>query len=108
MQVSAAPTHHQLLRPSPAGTHFRRLIPEEGAAAERPEDVKRIIFCTGKVYYELTKERKRRGMEANVAIARIEQVHTHAHSLMLCNMQLCPSYTRAVFQILCHCRKHKT
>lgn len=57
-----------------AGTHFLRLIPEDGVAAERPEEVKRLIFCTGKVYYELTKERKNRGMEGSVAIARMEQV----------------------------------
>lgn len=58
-----------------AGTHFQRLIPEVGVAAERPEAVKRLIFCTGKVYYELTKERKSRGLEDTVAISRIEQVH---------------------------------
>jgi len=46
-------------------------------ASERPEEVKRLIFCTGKVYYELTKERRSRGMEATVAIARIEQVLVH-------------------------------
>lgn len=37
--------------------------------------MKRLIFCTGKVYYELTKERKSRDMERTVAIARMEQVH---------------------------------
>uniref|UniRef100_A0A669CKQ0 2-oxoglutarate dehydrogenase complex component E1 n=1 Tax=Oreochromis niloticus TaxID=8128 RepID=A0A669CKQ0_ORENI len=56
------------------GTHFQRLIPEAGVAAERPEAVKRLIFCTGKVYYELTKERKSRGLEDTVAISRIEQL----------------------------------
>uniref|UniRef100_A0A3P9H5J6 2-oxoglutarate dehydrogenase complex component E1 n=1 Tax=Oryzias latipes TaxID=8090 RepID=A0A3P9H5J6_ORYLA len=56
------------------GTHFQRLIPDGGVAAERPEEVKRLIFCTGKVYYELTKERKNRGMEGAVAIARMEQL----------------------------------
>uniref|UniRef100_A0A3Q4GTP5 2-oxoglutarate dehydrogenase complex component E1 n=1 Tax=Neolamprologus brichardi TaxID=32507 RepID=A0A3Q4GTP5_NEOBR len=56
------------------GTHFQRLIPEVGVAAERPEAVKRLIFCTGKVYYELTKERKSRGLENTVAISRIEQL----------------------------------
>uniref|UniRef100_A0AAX7U3Z0 2-oxoglutarate dehydrogenase complex component E1 n=1 Tax=Astatotilapia calliptera TaxID=8154 RepID=A0AAX7U3Z0_ASTCA len=56
------------------GTHFQRLIPEVGVAAERPEAVKRLIFCTGKVYYELTKERKSRGLEDTVAISRIEQL----------------------------------
>lgn len=62
-----------LLIPRP-GSEFQRLIPEDGVAAQRPEEVKRLIFCTGKVYYELTKERKNREMDATVAIARIEQV----------------------------------
>uniref|UniRef100_H3CJZ9 2-oxoglutarate dehydrogenase complex component E1 n=1 Tax=Tetraodon nigroviridis TaxID=99883 RepID=H3CJZ9_TETNG len=56
------------------GTHFQRLIPEDGAAAQRPEEVKRLIFCTGKVFYELIKDRKTREMEASVAISRIEQL----------------------------------
>uniref|UniRef100_A0A8D3CI18 2-oxoglutarate dehydrogenase complex component E1 n=1 Tax=Scophthalmus maximus TaxID=52904 RepID=A0A8D3CI18_SCOMX len=56
------------------GTHFQRLIPEAGLASQRPDEVKRLIFCTGKVYYELTKERKGRGLEGDVAIARIEQL----------------------------------
>lgn len=59
------------------GTHFRRLIPEEGTASQNPAGVKRIIFCTGKVYYDLTKQRNSKEMEATVAIVRVEQVlHT--------------------------------
>uniref|UniRef100_A0A3B3REN7 2-oxoglutarate dehydrogenase complex component E1 n=1 Tax=Paramormyrops kingsleyae TaxID=1676925 RepID=A0A3B3REN7_9TELE len=56
------------------GTHFSRLIPEEGPATQKPSNVKRLIFCTGKVYYELTRERKARDLEDTVAIARIEQL----------------------------------
>ncbi|MBN3296954.1 ODO1 protein, partial [Amia calva] len=56
------------------GTRFLRLIPDNGAAAQAPEGVRRVIFCTGKVYYELTRERKTRGLEAQVAISRIEQL----------------------------------
>ncbi|KAK3550196.1 hypothetical protein QTP86_021223 [Hemibagrus guttatus] len=56
------------------GTHFKRLIPEEGPASQNPAGVKRIIICTGKVYYDLIKERKNKEMEATVAISRIEQV----------------------------------
>ncbi|KAM6965290.1 oxoglutarate (alpha-ketoglutarate) dehydrogenase a (lipoamide) isoform 2-T2 [Aplochiton taeniatus] len=56
------------------GTHFQRLIPEHGVAAQNPEGVKRIVFCTGKVFYELNKERKAKAMEDTVAIARIEQL----------------------------------
>uniref|UniRef100_A0A8C7S382 2-oxoglutarate dehydrogenase complex component E1 n=1 Tax=Oncorhynchus mykiss TaxID=8022 RepID=A0A8C7S382_ONCMY len=56
------------------GTHFQRLIPDSGPVCEKPDGVKRIVFCTGKVYYELTRERKNRGMDNTVAIARIEQL----------------------------------
>ena len=50
------------------------MIPETGVASASPEGVKRVVFCTGKVYYELIRERKNRGMEATVAITRVEQV----------------------------------
>ncbi|XP_026875831.2 2-oxoglutarate dehydrogenase, mitochondrial isoform X1 [Electrophorus electricus] len=56
------------------GTYFRRLIPEEGTASHNPAGVKRIVFCTGKVYYDLAKERKTKGLEETVAITRIEQL----------------------------------
>ena len=56
------------------GTSFRRVIPEEGVAAQNPAEAKRLIFCSGKVYYDLVKERAKRGFDDSVAIARIEQV----------------------------------
>lgn len=56
------------------GTSFKRMIPEEGAPAKNPANVKRIIFCSGKVYYDLVKERAARGFDDSVAIARLEQV----------------------------------
>lgn len=56
------------------GTHFQRVIPEDGPAAQAPDKVKRLLFCTGKVYYDLTRERKARDMAEQVAITRIEQV----------------------------------
>lgn len=57
-----------------AGTKFKRLIPDEGPAAQDPAQVKRVIFCTGKVYYELAKERKQQKLETDIAIIRLEQV----------------------------------
>ena len=56
------------------GTSFKRLYPDEGIASEQPGQVKKLIFCTGKVYYELVKEREKMGLEEKMAIARIEQV----------------------------------
>lgn len=59
-----------------AGTNFKRLIPDEGPAAAAPERVKRVVFCTGKIYYELIRERKNRDIDDTVAVVRIEQVQT--------------------------------
>lgn len=50
------------------------MIPESGLAAHAPHEVKRVIFCTGKVYYDLVKERKNQDLEKQVAITRLEQV----------------------------------
>lgn len=56
------------------GTTFRRIIPDEGPASQNPESVKRLVLCSGKVYYELAKERAARGLEDKVAIIRVEQL----------------------------------
>uniref|UniRef100_A0A674P6V9 2-oxoglutarate dehydrogenase complex component E1 n=1 Tax=Takifugu rubripes TaxID=31033 RepID=A0A674P6V9_TAKRU len=56
------------------GTHFKRIIPDDGPTTVDPQKVKRVVFCTGKVYYELIRERKNRGMDDAVAVVRIEQL----------------------------------
>ncbi|KAM9307271.1 2-oxoglutarate dehydrogenase complex component E1 isoform 2-T2 [Pholidichthys leucotaenia] len=55
------------------GTHFKRLITDDATAAN-PQKVKRVIFCTGKIYYELIRERMNRGMDDTAAVIRIEQL----------------------------------
>ncbi|XP_050423125.1 2-oxoglutarate dehydrogenase complex component E1 isoform X4 [Adelges cooleyi] len=55
-------------------TEFQRLIPEKGAASDNASNVKRVIFCSGKVYYDLTKAREERNLVDTVAIARVEQI----------------------------------
>lgn len=57
-----------------AGTKFKRVIPDEGLATQNPDQVKRVIFCTGKVYYELARERRQHKLERDIAIIRLEQV----------------------------------
>ena len=39
----------------------------------KPENVERVVFCSGKVYYELL-EQRRKNEQTNVAIVRIEQL----------------------------------
>jgi len=47
---------------------------------ENPGQVMRLIFCTGKVFYDLARERSVLGLEAQVALVRLEQVWT-SHQL---------------------------
>ncbi len=54
---------------------FQRVIPDaassvDGSAAK----VRRVLMCSGKVYYDLIDERKKRGAD-NVAVVRVEQVY---------------------------------
>jgi 2-oxoglutarate dehydrogenase E1 component len=44
----------------------------------RPENVKRVIFCTGKVFFDLRAGRKERGVR-DVAIERIAQLYPFPH-----------------------------
>lgn len=60
--------------PGLPGTSFQRVIPEDGVAARTPGQVRRLIFCTGKVYYDLVKERSSQGLDGQVALTRLEQV----------------------------------
>ncbi|WP_386690042.1 2-oxoglutarate dehydrogenase E1 component [Lonepinella sp. MS14437] len=41
-----------------------------------PTQVKRVVFCSGKVYYDLL-ERRRKNNQTNVAIIRIEQLYPY-------------------------------
>jgi 2-oxoglutarate dehydrogenase E1 component len=52
--------------------YFRPVICE--VEALDPEQVLRIIVCTGKVYYDLLEARRARGLD-NVAIVRLEQLY---------------------------------
>jgi 2-oxoglutarate dehydrogenase E1 component len=56
------------------GSDFQRLIPDPGPASENPAGVKKLIFCTGKVYFDLIKARREAGLEDKIAIATLEQI----------------------------------
>ncbi|MBI1791244.1 MAG: multifunctional oxoglutarate decarboxylase/oxoglutarate dehydrogenase thiamine pyrophosphate-binding subunit/dihydrolipoyllysine-residue succinyltransferase subunit [Acidobacteria bacterium] len=51
---------------------FREVISETGPI--EPQRVERVVFCSGKVYYDLTAAREQRGAK-NIAIARVEQLY---------------------------------
>ncbi len=54
------------------GSAFRFVIPEIDPIA--PEAVRRVVICTGKVYYDLLAQRRERAIN-DVAIIRLEQLY---------------------------------
>ncbi|XP_059470554.1 2-oxoglutarate dehydrogenase complex component E1 isoform X2 [Neocloeon triangulifer] len=56
------------------GSEFLRVIPEGGAASQNPSSVKKVVFCTGKVYYDLKKARDSKDLASDIAISRVEQI----------------------------------
>jgi len=56
---------------------FQRVIPD---AAVHPDGVKRILLCSGKVFYDLVAERRRLARE-DVAIVRLEQYYPLSDAL---------------------------
>jgi len=55
------------------GSTFKFVIPEIDELVA-PEQVKRVVICSGKVYYDLLAERRERGIK-DVAIIRLEQFY---------------------------------
>jgi 2-oxoglutarate dehydrogenase E1 component len=56
------------------GTQFKRLIPEPyDEELVAPDKIRRLLMCSGKVYYELLAHRRKTGV-TDVAIARLEQI----------------------------------
>ena len=54
------------------GSHFKTVIGEIDPIAAA--DVKRVVLCTGKVYYDLLAERRERAI-TDIAIVRVEQLY---------------------------------
>ena len=55
------------------GSRFQTVIGETDTLAPA-EQVKRVVLCTGKVYYDLVAERRAQGIK-DVAIVRVEQLY---------------------------------
>jgi len=64
------------------GTEFQRMILDKGPASESPAQVDKVLFCTGKVYYDLIKERRERGLESKIAIHTLEQISPFPFDIM--------------------------
>jgi 2-oxoglutarate dehydrogenase E1 component len=53
------------------GLRFKRVILDQNKNLVAPEKVKRLIFCTGQVYYDLNEARIKEGKN-DIAIVRVE------------------------------------
>ena len=55
---------------------FQVVIPDYGL--QKVQKVKRVVFCSGKVYFDLTAARRERAID-DIAIVRIEQLYPFPH-----------------------------
>lgn len=57
-----------------AGKGFQEVIDDPTVSSKEAKGVKRVLFCTGKIYYDLA-QRKRELKRDDVAIVRVEQLY---------------------------------
>lgn len=59
---------------------FQRIIPDELPAAAAP-GIKRVLLCTGKIYFELVEQREKSKRD-DVAVLRVEQLYPLSDELL--------------------------
>jgi 2-oxoglutarate dehydrogenase E1 component len=76
---------------------FQTVIPENREEIIKKADkVKRIIACSGKVYYDLVKKREEKGVD-DVAILRVEQLYPFPHKAFATELKKYPNATDIVW-----------
>ncbi len=81
---------------------FKRLIMDESQTDRSPSPppqtaVKRLVLCSGKIYYELAAERERRGTQADVALVRLEQLAPFPFDLVMRELRRYPGAGALLF-----------
>ena len=74
---------------------FRTVIGEAAGAVD-PKKIKRVVACTGKVYYDLLAARREREQD-DVALVRIEQLYPFAHKAFESELKKYPNATQIVW-----------
>jgi 2-oxoglutarate dehydrogenase E1 component len=74
---------------------FRTVIPELDSTVDGAK-VKRVIACSGKVYYDLVKKRAER-KSTDVAIIRVEQLYPFPHKAFQAEMKKYPNVADIVW-----------
>jgi 2-oxoglutarate dehydrogenase E1 component len=73
---------------------FQTVIPENKAL--KADKVKRVLVCSGKVYYDLVKKREEAGAD-DVAILRVEQLYPFPHKAFAAELKKYPNATDLVW-----------
>ena len=78
------------------GARFKRLIMDEQETDRSPmpppnPSKKRLVMCSGKVYYEIASERKKRGLENDIAIVRLVQLAPFPFDLVMREIRRYPN-----------------
>ena len=74
------------------GTTFHRILWDEEDPTDDPkrslvedDKIKRVVLCTGKVYFDLYEERQKRGIK-DVYLMRVEQVYPFPHKALVTDL----------------------
>ncbi|MBS0301107.1 MAG: 2-oxoglutarate dehydrogenase E1 component, partial [Proteobacteria bacterium] len=73
---------------------FQTVIPDSGDL--KGDKVKRVLACSGKVYYDLVKKREEKGSH-DVAILRVEQLYPFPHKAFAAELKKYPGATEIVW-----------
>jgi 2-oxoglutarate dehydrogenase E1 component len=74
---------------------FRTVIPDQKADLDAAK-VKRVIVCSGKVYYDLVKKREEKKSN-DVAVLRVEQLYPFPHKAFAAELKKYPNATDIVW-----------
>ncbi len=76
---------------------FQTVIPENREEViKRADKVKRVIACSGKVYYDLVRKREEKGFD-DVAILRVEQLYPFPHKAFATELKKYPNASDVVW-----------
>ncbi|HLG88244.1 MAG TPA: 2-oxoglutarate dehydrogenase E1 component [Alphaproteobacteria bacterium] len=72
------------------GSSFHRVLADEGTNNLPGEKVRRVVLCSGKVYYDLAAARAERKIE-DIAILRLEQLYPFPDEPLACELAKYPN-----------------
>ena len=76
---------------------FQTIIPEQkDEVIKKADKVKRLVACSGKVYYDLVKKREEKGADDTVLI-RVEQLYPFPHKAFAAELAKYPNVTDVVW-----------